>query len=122
VLPLAVELGELTAVVRARPPGFPAQVAGITQLLGAVAPDAQPSPLAEAMHKSMQDMTSITSTTPLVLKHRGDPATHESLFLFVSSIARTNLEVEMVQKGGTFATTRESALIPKRSSIGKLSM
>jgi hypothetical protein len=95
-----------------------------------------PVPLAEAMTKSMEDMTNRTYHK---FKQRSSTPTSHSLFLFVSSIARTNLEVELVQRGNSlvtcdsgsdFASANSSAtstfsdnapvqLAPKRSCIGE---
>lgn len=95
--------------------------------------------LAEAMTKSMEDMTNRTYPK---FKQRSSSPTSHSLFLFVSSIARTNLEVELVQRGNSlvtydsgsdFASASSSAtntvadnapvqLAPKRSCIGEACM
>jgi hypothetical protein len=95
-----------------------------------------PVSLAEAMTKSMEDMTNRTYPK---FKQRSSTPTSHSLFLFVSSIARTNLEVELVQRGNSlvtldsgsdFASASSSAtstvsdsapvqLAPKRSCIGE---
>lgn len=95
-----------------------------------------PMSLAEAMTKSMEDMTHRTYSK---FKQRSSTPTSHSLFLFVSSIARTNLEVELVQRGNSLvtfdsgsdfasasgsatSTLSESApaqLAPKRSCIGE---
>lgn len=45
-----------------------------------------------------------------------------SIFLFVTSVARTNFEIELVQRGGSLCTSPPStiSLTPKRDCIGKL--
>lgn len=73
----------------------------------------------EAMAKSMEDMTNAT-----FLKYKQKVATRlpQTLFLFVSSIARTNLEVELVQRGGNLVThsgPEPNPLVPKRSCISE---
>jgi hypothetical protein len=87
--------------------------------------------LVETMAKAMEDMT---NSTHHKFKQKSSSPTPQSLFLFVSSIARTNLEVELVQRGGSLCScpsssastssspsTGENApvpLTPKRSCIG----
>lgn len=85
------------------------------------------------MTKSMEEMT---NSTHHKYKQKSVSPTSQSLFLFVSSIARTNLEIELVQRGGSlvinpsttsgaspgggsFGGDCSSSLIPKRSCIGK---
>lgn len=104
--------------------------------IGATSVLQMPMSLAEAMTKSMEDMTHRTYSK---FKQRSSTPTSHSLFLFVSSIARTNLEVELVQRGNSlvtydsgsdFASASSSAtstvsdstpvqLAPKRSCIGE---
>lgn len=75
------------------------------------------SSLMEAMFKSMEDMT---NSTYLKYKQKSGTRRPQTLFLFVSSIARTNLEIEIVQRGGSLlARPQPNPLIPKRSCIGK---
>lgn len=77
----------------------------------------------DAMKKSMGDMTE--STYPKFLQ-RCDPTQVSTFFLFVTSIARTNLEIDIVQRGGSLLKPEEhnssskenlSSLIPKRSCL-----
>lgn len=77
------------------------------------------SNLMDAMSKSMEDMT---NSTYLKYKQRSLTVRRpQTLFLFVSSIARTNLEIEVVQRGGSLlAHSQPNPLIPKRSCIGKI--
>jgi hypothetical protein len=49
----------------------------------------------------MEDMT---KSTYHKFKQRSRAPTSQSVFLFVTSIARTNLEVELVQKGNSLVT------------------
>jgi hypothetical protein len=65
-----------------------------------------PSSLADAMAKAMEDMTNGTQHK---FKQKTSSPTPQSLFLFVSSIARTNLEVELVQRGGSLVTSTSSS-------------
>lgn len=67
----------------------------------------------------MEDMT---NSTHFKFKITVNPPSHQSLFLFVTSIARTNLEVELVQRNGTLVTPTVqpiTPLTPKRDCIGK---
>lgn len=70
--------------------------------------------LSEAMGRAMEDMTNSTYRKP----KRVLP-TFRNLFLFVTSIARTNLEAEIVQRGGSLCSTNTIRYKPKRDSIGK---
>lgn len=67
----------------------------------------------------MAVMTSNTQLKPM-LRSKSDKPLPQSLFLFVTSIARTNLETELSQRGGTLVTLTEppNPLIPKRDCIG----
>ncbi|CAB0019602.1 unnamed protein product, partial [Nesidiocoris tenuis] len=78
--------------------------------------DQSTSNLMDAMSKSMEDMT---NSTYLKYKQRSLTVRRpQTLFLFVSSIARTNLEIEVVQRGGSLlAHSQPNPLIPKRSCI-----
>lgn len=80
------------------------------------------STLTEAMGKAMDDMSSSTQLKP-IFKPKGDSQpSPQSLFLFVTSIARTNLEVELVQRGGSLVTSDTeppNPLLPKRDCIGR---
>lgn len=73
----------------------------------------------------MQDMTNITHPyVKPIFKSKSDEPSCQTLFLFVTSIARTNLEVELVQRGGSLVSvTNEppNPLLPKRDCIGKIS-
>lgn len=64
----------------------------------------QKSNLEEAMGKAMEDMT---NSTQLKFKQKVAPPMHQSLFLFVTSIARTNLEIELIQRGGSLLNSVE---------------
>ncbi|XP_026278143.1 E3 ubiquitin-protein ligase Ubr3 [Frankliniella occidentalis] len=117
VLPLSPELGECSAMVRSRPASSLSIVSEISHLLLENPLVVRTSTLPEAMGKLMEDMTNCTSRK---YKQKSTTTTHQSLFLFVASIARTNLELELVQRGGNLCTDLESInspLTPKRSCI-----
>lgn len=70
----------------------------------------------------MEDMTNSTHLKFQQKTTSGQPS-HQSLFLFVTSIARTNLEVELVQRSGCLVTPtlqQLNLLTPKRDCIGML--
>lgn len=75
------------------------------------------STLTNAMARMMEDMTIATYA-----KYRNvssNPST-PSLFMFVSSILRTNLEVELVQRGGMLVYQAEDVKMDvKRSCLSK---
>lgn len=65
-------------------------------------------------------MTSNAQLKPM-FKSKGNKPSNQSLFLFVTSIARTNLEVELIQRWGTLVTNTSeppNPLLPKRDCIG----
>lgn len=76
--------------------------------------------MAEAIGKIMTVMSNSTQLKPM-LKARGDTPSPESLFLFITSIARTNLETELSQRGGTLIISDDppNPLLSKRDCIGK---
>lgn len=119
VLPLSPQLGECAAVVRSRPGGLPAIVTELCNFLKENPPTPMSSSLVEAMAKSMEDMT---NSTHHKFKQKSTSPTSQSLFLFVSSIARTNLEVELVQRGGSLCQAAAAAAAagstPKSGSPG----
>lgn len=71
--------------------------------------------LSEAMGHAMEVMTNSTQR-----KSRRALPTTRSLFLFVTSIARTNLETEIIQRGGSLCSSVVVRYKPKRDCIGML--
>ncbi|KAJ8731652.1 hypothetical protein PYW07_004816 [Mythimna separata] len=63
-------------------------------------PPPAPSRLSEAMGKAMEDMTA-TAGGKLKQRYGSSPA---AIFTFVASLVRSNLECELVQRGGTLQT------------------
>ncbi|XP_075237272.1 ubr3 ubiquitin ligase isoform X2 [Lycorma delicatula] len=120
VLPLPPQLGDNAAVVRSRPASLSSSIFELTNCLKDNLPANQTmSTLMDAMSKSMEDMT---NSTYLKFKQKiVSTRMPQTLFLFVSSIARTNLEIELVQRGGTLCTLSSlndtQSLTPKRSCI-----
>ncbi|KAH9634552.1 hypothetical protein HF086_006177 [Spodoptera exigua] len=89
----------------ARPPPRPprplrAVAAHLQALLDQDHPPPAPSRLSEAMGKAMEDMTA-TAGGKLKQRYGSSPA---AIFTFVASLVRTNLECELVQRGGTLQT------------------
>jgi len=64
----------------------------------------------------MEDMTSSTHRNS---KMKSSSPTRERLFSFVTSIARTNIEAEIVQRGGSLCSNNIIRYKPKRDCIGK---
>lgn len=67
-------------------------------------------------------MESMSNSTRNIKKHHAEalyqnPPTKESLFSFVTSIARTNLESEVIQRGGSLCTFNDIRYRPKRECI-----
>jgi len=115
VLPLPPQLGECAAIVRSQPATLNAIITELVKFLKEN-PPTKPvvSNLMDAMGKAMEDMT---NSTYLKFKQRSGTRLPQTLFLFVTSIARTNLEVELVQREGTLCIPKSTECIPKRSCI-----
>lgn len=73
------------------------------------------TPLAEAVFKAMEEMT---NSTQFKFKQKSSAPSHQSLFLFVTSIARINIEAEIVQRGGSLCANNSVRYKPKRDCIG----
>ncbi|XP_014472841.1 PREDICTED: E3 ubiquitin-protein ligase UBR3 isoform X2 [Dinoponera quadriceps] len=116
VLPLSPQLGECAAVVRSRHASTITILAELNNFLKEIPRNPISSNLAVAMGKAMEDMTSCTY---LKYKQKNCTPSHQSLFLFVTSIARTNFEIELVQRGGSLCAPPPSTipLTPKRDCI-----
>lgn len=119
VLPLSPQLGDKAQMVRSRPSSMSHVLDEITDFLKENDQKPSSSNMAEAIGKVMDDMS---SSTPLksMYKPKVDKPIPQSLFLFVASIARTNLEVELIQRGGSLVIpTNEppNPLLPKRDCI-----
>lgn len=66
------------------------------------------------MRKAVQDMTRCTNSK-CQQQH-----SYKSLFVFITSVARTNFEIELVQRGGSLCIPPPTTipLRPKRDCIG----
>lgn len=67
-------------------------------------------------------MESMSNSTRNIKKYHAEalyqnPPTNESLFSFVTSVARTNLESEVIQRGGSLCTFNDIRYRPKRECI-----
>ncbi|XP_064072729.1 E3 ubiquitin-protein ligase Ubr3 [Vanessa tameamea] len=69
----------------------------ILDMLERERPAPTPSCLSEAMGKAMEEMTA-TATNKLKMRYGSSPA---AIFTFVASLVRTNVECELVQRGGS---------------------
>lgn len=70
--------------------------------------------LFEAMGRAFVDMTKSTHRN----LQRPEP-TFRRIFLFVTSVARTNLEAEIIQRGGSLCTNDSLRYRPKRECLGE---
>ncbi|CAH1116050.1 unnamed protein product [Phaedon cochleariae] len=120
VLPLLSQLGDKTSMVRSRSHESMSEVLDeLTNFLRENDQSPSASKMAEAIGKVMDDMSSITRLEPMFLP-RTDNSIAQSLFLFVTSIARTNLEVELILRGGSLVVPPNepvNQLLPKRDCI-----
>ncbi|CAH2006803.1 unnamed protein product [Acanthoscelides obtectus] len=120
VLPLSSQLGEKAQMVRSRPNEM---MSKILEELGDFLRENQekpnPSNMSEAIGKVMEDMSSCIKIKNR-FKLKSEKPLPQTLFLFVTSIARTNLEVELIQRGGSLVTPASeppNPLLPKRDCI-----
>ncbi|KAK9883218.1 hypothetical protein WA026_001407 [Henosepilachna vigintioctopunctata] len=118
VLPLSPQLGECSQIVRSRPTCMAQVLDELSDFLRESDPKPNVSTMSEAIGKAMEDMSSCTQLKP-IFKLQNDKPTPHSLFLFITSIARTNLEVELIQRGGSLVVQDEppNPLLPKRDCI-----
>ncbi|XP_022907951.1 E3 ubiquitin-protein ligase Ubr3 [Onthophagus taurus] len=118
VLPLSPQLGDCTQMVRSRPTSMEQVINELSSVLGETHQKPNKSNLSEAMSRAMEDMTNNAQTKPM-FKIQNPQCSNQSLFLFVTSIARTNLEIALTQRSGTLVTTGEplNPLLPKRDCI-----
>ncbi|CAD7090025.1 unnamed protein product [Hermetia illucens] len=113
VLPLSPQLDRPTPMIRSTQLPFEAIASELTVLIKENEKPPQTSTkLSEAMGRAMEDMTNITHR-----KSKRIPPTFRSLFLFVTSIARTNLEAEVIQRGGSLCSSNVVRYKPKRDCI-----
>jgi E3 ubiquitin-protein ligase UBR3 len=106
VLPLAPQLGDCAQVVRSNPSSMLQLLDELSDFLRENDQKPSNSRMAEAIGKVMEVMTSCTQLKAM-LRSRSDRPIPQSLFLFVTSIARTNLETELSQKGGTLVNSTD---------------
>ncbi|XP_017113090.1 E3 ubiquitin-protein ligase Ubr3 isoform X2 [Drosophila elegans] len=111
VLPLSPQLDRPTQLVRSGNQPFERLVADLTDLIkeNETIP---PTKLTEAMGHAMEVMTNIAQR-----KVKCASITFRKLFIFVTSIARTNLEAEIIQRGGSLCTSNATRYKPKRDCI-----
>ncbi|XP_055371277.1 E3 ubiquitin-protein ligase Ubr3 isoform X2 [Condylostylus longicornis] len=112
VLPLSPQLDRLTPIIRSGQHSYEQLVSELTNLIKENEKPPPTTKLSEAMGRAMEDMTNITHR-----KQKRVPPTFRSLFLFVTSIARTNLEAEIIQRGGSLCTNNTIRYKPKRECI-----
>ncbi|XP_057658362.1 E3 ubiquitin-protein ligase Ubr3 isoform X2 [Diorhabda carinulata] len=118
-LPLSSQLGDKTQMVRSRPSGNMSHI--LEELSNFLREnDRKPNTMKmlEAIGKAMEDMSNSTQLKARFKLKNEKPIILQSLLLFVTSIARTNLEVELIQRGGSLVQfPNSSALLPKRDCI-----
>ncbi|XP_002067371.3 E3 ubiquitin-protein ligase Ubr3 [Drosophila willistoni] len=112
VLPLSPQLDRPTHLVRSGNQPFEQLVADLTDLIKENEKIPQPTKLTEAMGHAMEVMTNIAQR-----KVKCASTTFRKLFIFVTSIARTNLEAEIIQRGGSLCSTNATRYKPKRDCI-----
>ncbi|XP_045478273.1 E3 ubiquitin-protein ligase Ubr3 isoform X3 [Harmonia axyridis] len=118
VLPLSPQLGDRSQMVSSKPTCMSQVLDELSDFLRENVPKPNVSNMSEAIGKAMEDMSSCTQLKP-IFKLNNDKPSPYSLFLFITSIARTNLEVELIQRGGSLVFQEEppNPLLPKRDCI-----
>ncbi|KAJ0176856.1 hypothetical protein K1T71_008035 [Dendrolimus kikuchii] len=109
VLPLAPHSRPRTQQFQAQRP----RTQVIQEMLDAHHPEPAASRLSEAMGKAMEDMTA-TAGGKLKQRYGSSPG---AIFTFVASLVRTNLECELVQRGGTLQTCVAPRYKPRNECI-----
>ncbi|KAJ6638423.1 E3 ubiquitin-protein ligase Ubr3, partial [Pseudolycoriella hygida] len=112
-LPLSPILDRPTPMIRVPSPPFRDLVTELTTLIKENERPPTSTILSEAMGRAMEDMT---NSIYRKAKRRPTP-TLRNLFLFVTSIARTNLEAEIIQRGGSLCSSNSIRFKPKRDCI-----
>lgn len=112
VLPLSPSLDRPTPLIRAPSPPHATLVNELMNLIKENKRPPATTKFYEAMGRAMENITSCTQRN--IKKH---PVTIQSLFSFVISIARINLESEVIQRGGSLCTQRDLRYKPKRDCI-----
>ncbi|KAH8386846.1 hypothetical protein KR093_002873, partial [Drosophila rubida] len=112
VLPLSPQLDRPMHLVRSGNQPFEQLVADLTNLIKENETIPQPTKLTEAMGHAMEVMTNIAQR-----KVKCASITFRKLFIFVTSIARTNLEAEIIQRGGSLCSSNATRYKPKRDCI-----
>ncbi|XP_043254590.1 E3 ubiquitin-protein ligase Ubr3 [Colletes gigas] len=116
VLPLSPRLGDRAAVVRSYHTPFATILSQLNNFLKEIQRSPVSTNLTAEMGRAMEDMTNCTY---FQYKQKNCSPSHQSLFLFVTSVARTNFEVELVQRGGSLCIPPPNTipLTPKRDCI-----
>ncbi|XP_076285643.1 ubr3 ubiquitin ligase isoform X1 [Lasioglossum baleicum] len=118
VLPLSPQLGECAAVVQSHHASTATILLELNNLLKEIQQSHLTSNLNVAMVKSMEDMTDTCTSykdgyyTPLF-------PSPQNLFFFITSIARTNFEIELIQRGGSLCVQSPTTIpqTPKRDCL-----
>lgn len=73
------------------------------------------------MGKAMEDMTNCTYLKYIRLQNAPPSPSVQTVFLFVTSVARINFEIEVVQRGGSLCvpSAQMISLMPKRDCTGE---
>lgn len=118
VLPLSPQLGECEVTVPSRSASTSAIYSELNNMLKEITQSPPSTNLSLAMVKSMEDMTKTCTSykdgyyTPLF-------PSPQNLFFFITSIARTNFEIELIQRGGSLCVQSPTTIpqTPKRDCL-----
>ncbi|XP_058064446.1 E3 ubiquitin-protein ligase Ubr3 [Anopheles bellator] len=112
VLPLSPALDRPATLIRTPTPTHATLVLDLIRLFQENKRATIASKFCEAMGRAMGNITACTQRN--IKKF---PVTRHSLFSFVVSIARTNLEAEIIQRGGSLCSKENIRFKPKRDCI-----
>ena len=112
VLPLSPRLDRPTPIIRAPSPPYTTLVIDLMNLIKENKRPSTTTKFYDAMGRAMENMTNCTQR----IAKRHAPTVH-SIFSFVISIARTNLEAEIIQRGGSLCSQNDVRYKPKRDCI-----
>ncbi|XP_023241163.1 E3 ubiquitin-protein ligase ubr3-like, partial [Centruroides sculpturatus] len=109
VLPINPQMGEMAAVVRCYPNTLKAVAAELSQVLSVI-----PTPIPSILKSMAGILEDLSNSTYPQFRSVGSAPNPQYLLLFVCSIARTNLEIELLQRVGNFSSLaiKKSCFVP----------
>ncbi|XP_076228505.1 ubr3 ubiquitin ligase isoform X4 [Nomia melanderi] len=115
IIPLSPQLGECGVVTQSHHASTGQILLELNNLLKRISVNPCPTHLSLAMVKTMEDMTNCTS----LYDQKDSRPSRQCLFVFVTSVARINFEIELIQRGGSLCVQSPTTIpqTPKRDCI-----